>query len=58
MGIIGAPVLLVFEILIGADHLLANAIGGVRVDVGDEDFERSVALMAAASGAPGAPDGT
>ena len=46
------------ESVIGADPLLANAIGGVRVDVGDEDFARSVALLAAVSGDTGEPEAT
>ena len=32
------------ENVVAADPLYANAIGGVRVDVAESDFERSVSL--------------
>lgn len=33
------------ENMITLDWLVSNAIGGVKVDVGDEDFERALEVM-------------
>src|SRR5437016_5327307 len=35
------------EHMVTLDWLASNAIGGVKVDVDDEDFDRALALMAA-----------
>jgi hypothetical protein len=41
--------------VIAFDPVLANAIGSVRVDVGNDGFERSLALVLSVPGGPGAP---
>lgn len=33
------------EHMVTLDWLAANAIGGIKVDVADEDYERAVAVM-------------
>lgn len=38
------------EHMVTLDWLAANAIGGVKVDVADEDYEKALALMATPPG--------
>lgn len=43
----GIPAFLRDEYMVAIDWLAANAIGGVKVDVRDEDYERALELIAA-----------
>lgn len=43
----GVPAFIRDEHMVTLDWLAANAIGGVKVDVADEDFDRALAIMAA-----------
>ena len=35
------------ELMVSVDWLYSNAIGGVKVDVADEDYDRAVEIMSA-----------
>lgn len=43
----GIPAFLRDENMVTLDWFASNAIGGVKVDVGDEDYERALELIAA-----------
>lgn len=43
----GIPAFLRDEHMVTLDWLASNAIGGVKVEVGDEDYERALELIAA-----------
>ncbi|MBS0664549.1 MAG: DUF2007 domain-containing protein [Verrucomicrobia bacterium] len=42
----GIPAYIRDENLVTLDWLYSNAVGGVKVDVADEDYERAVAILA------------
>lgn len=43
----GIPAFIRDEHMVSLDWLASNAIGGVKVDVGDDDYERALELIAA-----------
>lgn len=43
----GIPAYVRDEHMVTLDWLASNAIGGVKVDVGDEDYDRALELIAA-----------
>lgn len=43
----GVPAFIRDEHMVTLDWLAANAIGGVKVDVADEDYDRAIAIMTA-----------
>lgn len=52
----GIPAFLRDEHMVTLDWLASNAIGGVKVEVGDEDYERALELIAAGPAADNEPE--
>ena len=43
------------DLTIGVDWAVANAIGGIKVEVADEDYDQAVAIMRSGAVPPAAP---